>query len=163
MDVLLGLGGNLGDPPAAFRRAVEDLEFETEVCAVSSLYRSYPVGPPQPRYWNMTVFVRCPLQPLALLDFCQRLEVEAGRVRDPAQVWGPRTLDIDLLLARQIVHVSGRLFLPHAHLHRRAFALVPASEIVPHWRHPLVGETIGEMASAAVAGVPSAVEKVAPF
>jgi 2-amino-4-hydroxy-6-hydroxymethyldihydropteridine diphosphokinase len=151
VDVLLGLGGNLGNPPAAFRKAVDGLARNFEVRSTSSLFRSLPVGPPQPRFWNMAVVVRCGVPPLVVLDVCQRLEQDAGRVRDHEDSWGPRTLDIDLLLIPGIVHRSQRLAVPHPLLHQRAFALVPAAELVPLWRHQVVGQTIAELA-AAVAG-----------
>ena len=72
----------------------------------------------------------------------------------------PKAVDIDLLLAEGVVHLGPEIVLPHPRFHRRAFALAPAAEIVPHWVHPLLGRTVGELAADAIAQDPEAVERV---
>jgi len=148
VQVLVGFGANLGDPVAAFRVALAALGERSRLVDVSSLYRSAPHGPPQPHYLNLAALLDVDEPPLALLEHCQALEAAAGRDPSREQRWGPRVLDLDLLLAHGLVHRSPRLLLPHPLLAERAFALVPAAELAPTWVHPLVGRTIGELARA---------------
>jgi 2-amino-4-hydroxy-6-hydroxymethyldihydropteridine diphosphokinase len=157
--LLLGLGGNLDDPPRAFRRALCELAASHPTVSVSGLYRTAPHGPPQPRYWNLTALIdaRGPL--CELLLECQRLEQHAGRERESDQRWGPRPLDIDLLLTPAVVHRGPLLVLPHPRLLERAFALVPAAEIVPDWVHPLTGRSLAEHARS-VAGTDLTLQRV---
>ena len=144
MHVLLGLGGNLGDPPEAFRTALGTLQQRHRLVVCSGLYRTDPVGPPQPRYWNMVAVVDVAVPLHRLLHECHEIEAAAGRQR--VQRWGARTLDLDLLLGADLVVRSDELLVPHPELHRRAFVLIPALEIVPEWRHPMLGESIAELA-----------------
>lgn len=143
MQVLLGLGGNVGDVVSAFGVARAKIEQWARVEAVSRLYRTRPVGPvSQPDFVNaaMRVDAECDLS--ELLRRCHELEDAAGRDRMAEQRWGPRPLDIDLLLARDVVHRGPGLELPHPQLHQRLFALVPAAEAAPDWPHPLRGRTL---------------------
>jgi len=144
MRVVLGLGANLGDPPATFRRAIVSLQRHHSVLGVSSLFRSEPLGPPQPRYWNMAVLAAPSCSLLELLALCQELEAAAGR--QPGERWGPRPLDVDMLIARAAVHRGPSLELPHSAFHLRAFALVPALELAASWTHPLLGRSLAELA-----------------
>ena len=158
MRVLIGLGGNIGNPPDAFVRALQGLELAgVTVESVSPLYRSRPAGPVQPDYWNQAAIVVASGGLLALLDFCQRLEAAAGRDRAHELHWGPRPLDLDLLLAEAAVHRGPRLTLPHPLLHQRAFALVPAAAIAPYWVHPIAGATVAQLARAVFEADPGAV------
>jgi len=149
MQLLIGFGGNLADPPQAFRAALETLAEVHDVLRVSWLYRSAPQGPPQPRYWNMAALIEACSPLLELLESCQHLEDRAGRDRRLEQRWGPRPLDIDLLMAPDVVHHGGRLELPHPRLHARAFALVPAAELAPDMRHPFLGTSLADLACTA--------------
>ncbi len=157
MQIVIGLGGNSGEPPRAFRRALAELGARHRVVAVSSLYRTEPVGPAQPRFCNAAALLEVACPPLELLDRCHELERGAGRDRAREARWGPRPLDIDLLVASGVVYRGPRLELPHPHLHRRAFALVPAAELVPEWVHPILGRSIGELAADAARREPGAV------
>src|SRR5690606_32248818 len=111
----IGLGGNLGDPADRLRAAAQDLAAipQTQLKHVSSLYRSPPPGPPdQPHYVNAVAALETALAPEALLDALQALEARHGRVRD-GQRWGPRTLDLDLLLYGAAQLATPRLTVPH--------------------------------------------------
>jgi len=155
--VLIGLGGNLGAPPAAFARALKTLGPGVVIEARSPLYRSRPLGPVQPKYWNMAALARIEIPLLSLLARCQELEARAGRRRSHEERWGPRPLDLDLLMARTVVHRGPRLILPHPRFHLRAFALVPAADLAPDWIHPHLGRSLRELALDLRAADPGAV------
>lgn len=126
----VGLGANLGDGAAQLRQAVLELDHhpKIEVIACSSLYASAPLGPQdQPDFLNAVCALDCKLEPLALLDLLQAIEQRAGRVR--TRRWGPRVLDLDLLLYGALRTHSARLQLPHPELHRRSFVLQPLAEL----------------------------------
>jgi 2-amino-4-hydroxy-6-hydroxymethyldihydropteridine diphosphokinase len=128
----LGLGGNLGDVRDAFERALGRLLASPEIIllARSSIYRTAPWGPvAQPAFLNMAVLVRTSLSPHALLDRCLAIEIEEGRIR--AERYGPRNLDIDILIYDELTLSDERLTLPHPRLTERVFALVPLAEIAP--------------------------------
>jgi 2-amino-4-hydroxy-6-hydroxymethyldihydropteridine diphosphokinase len=124
----LGLGSNLGDREAHLRAAVASLD---EVVAVSGVYESDPVGGPagQGRYLNAVVELETARTPRALLGECHRLEQAAGRQR--AVRWGPRTLDVDVLLVGDLVVAEDDLVVPHPRLWDRRFVLAPLAELAP--------------------------------
>jgi len=162
-NIILALGANLGDPEQAFRRALNSLADDHELVATSRLYRTRPVGPPQPEFLNMAAIldVACPL--VGFLDRCLRLEVEAGRERENEVRWGPRVLDLDLCLARGVIHRGPLLVLPHPRLHERSFVLAPAAEIAPGWIHPLIGRTLEDLAREAERREPGGILGVERF
>ena len=128
----LGLGSNLGDRRANLARAVERIGAArlTAIAARSSLYATAPVGvTDQPEFLNAVVEVRTALEPVELLDACLGIERELGRIRTVR--WGPRTIDIDVLLVEGIALDEERLTLPHPRMTERAFVLVPLAEIAP--------------------------------
>ncbi len=128
----IGLGGNLGDVPARLERAFEALDAlpESRLTGRSALYRNAPLGPAdQPDYVNAVARLETALAPLALLAELQRIENEEGRVRE--ERWGPRTLDLDLLLYGEERIDEPTLTVPHAELTRRAFVLYPLRDIEP--------------------------------
>jgi 2-amino-4-hydroxy-6-hydroxymethyldihydropteridine diphosphokinase len=153
---IVGLGANLGDPRNAFVAALSGLAAGGEVIAVSHLWRTRPVGPPQPDFVNAAVLIAWPGDPDRLLHRCRQLETAAGRDRASEQPLGPRSLDLDILVARDLVWRSPELDIPHLRFHERPFALVPASEIAPDWIHPLIGRRIAELAAEACAADPEA-------
>jgi 2-amino-4-hydroxy-6-hydroxymethyldihydropteridine diphosphokinase len=131
--VYIGLGSNLQDPSrqvfSAFA-ALADLP-SSRLVNCSRLYRSPPLGPPgQPDYVNAATLLDTGLGPLELLDALQAIERSRGRHRDGTR-WGPRTLDLDLLLYGDQTMENKRLRLPHPDMHRRAFVLVPLADIAP--------------------------------
>jgi 2-amino-4-hydroxy-6-hydroxymethyldihydropteridine diphosphokinase len=129
----VGLGANLGDREATLRRAVELLAGVegVEVVAVSELRETEPVGVvDQPAFLNGAVAVETSLSPRELLDSLLRVELQLGRVRDGTR-WGPRTVDLDLLVYGDEVVDEPGLRVPHRRLHERRFALEPLAELDP--------------------------------
>ncbi len=128
MRVFLGLGSNLGDRRAYLRDAVASLP---DVVAVSPVYESDPVGGPggQGPYLNCVVELDTELPPRQLLGICHRLESAANRVR--AERWGPRTLDIDILVMGELVVDDADLQVPHPRMRDRPFVLQPLRDLAP--------------------------------
>lgn len=128
----LGLGSNLGDRLAHLQDAVGRLHADprTTVHAVSSVYQTEPVGgPEQEPYLNIAVRVGTRRSPVRLLRLCHEVEAAGGRQRTTR--WGPRTIDVDILLYGPRVVETRRLQIPHPRLVERAFALVPLIEVAP--------------------------------
>ena len=141
--VLLGLGANLGRPTMQLQEAVRRLASAGHVVRVSGIYRTAPLGPPQPDFVNAVAVLETDLPPLELLRSTQAIEHEMGRVRGVRN--GPRLIDIDLLDYAGEVFSAPGLALPHPRLAERAFVLVPLAEVAPRWRHPVVGYTAREL------------------
>jgi 2-amino-4-hydroxy-6-hydroxymethyldihydropteridine diphosphokinase len=145
----IGLGANLGNPRRQLAEALTRLADaeEIEVVRVSSFYLNPPLGPPdQPWYVNAVAQVRTRLDPEELLRVLHRLEQEAGRVR--RERWGPRVIDLDLLLYNGVILTGPDVRLPHPEMHRRAFVLVPLAEIAPKAWHPVLEKTAAELLAA---------------
>ena len=162
MRIVIGLGGNQGDVPRAFGSVLETLGREVAVLAQSSLWRSAAQGPEQSDFINAAVLVETGVHPAAILAICRRLEESAGRDRTRELRWGPRPLDLDLLLAAGLVVESPKLTLPHPRLAERLFALAPAAEVAPEWLHPRRHRTLAELA-ALPALLAQRCERVGPF
>lgn len=131
-DAFVGLGSNMADPASQLAGAVARLAAlpKTELVAQSAFYSSEPVGPQnQPDFVNGAVWLRTELSPLELLDQLQAIEQAHGRER--VQHWGPRTLDLDLLLYGNEAINSERLTVPHAELVNRDFVLQPLMDLDP--------------------------------
>ncbi|MBH3429896.1 2-amino-4-hydroxy-6-hydroxymethyldihydropteridine diphosphokinase [Pseudomonas alkylphenolica] len=129
--VYIGLGSNLDEPQAQLHSALNALRQlpDTQVTAVSAFYGSESLSPGQPRYTNAVAALETGLAPLALLDSLQSIEAAQGRERK--ERWGPRTLDLDILLyGDQVIDVP-RLKVPHYHMQARPFVLYPLAELVP--------------------------------
>ena len=146
----VGLGANLGDREGTIRRAVELLGAEPgiEVVAVSALRETDPVGyADQPRFLNGAAAVETELPPRELLDRLLAVERELGRVRGDGPRYGPRAIDLDLLLyGDQVVDLPG-LTVPHPRLAERRFALEPLHELDPGLRLP-DGRAVRELLGA---------------
>jgi pantoate--beta-alanine ligase len=144
---LLALGSNLGDRAATLDRAIELLRAVEgiSVLRVSRWSETAPVGGPagQNAYLNGSALVETSLDPHALLHELQRIETKLGRMR--AERWGPRTIDIDVLLYDALVVNSDRLTIPHPRMTQRRFVLAPAAEIAAEMIDPLSGCTLGEL------------------
>jgi 2-amino-4-hydroxy-6-hydroxymethyldihydropteridine diphosphokinase len=135
----VGLGANLGDREATMRRAVELLAATPgiEVVAVSTLRETDPVGyADQPRFLNGAAALETELAPRALLDRLLEVERELGRVRGEGPRFGPRTIDLDLLLYGEEVADEPGLVLPHPRLGERRFVLEPLHELDPELTLP---------------------------
>lgn len=128
MRAFLGLGSNLGDRQQYLREAVESL---SGVVAVSPVYETEPVGGPggQDPYLNVVVELDTDLTAHQLLGVCRRLEAAAGRVRE--QRWGPRTLDVDVLLVGDFRVDEPDLVVPHPRMWGRRFVLAPLADLAP--------------------------------
>jgi 2-amino-4-hydroxy-6-hydroxymethyldihydropteridine diphosphokinase len=127
----IGLGSNLADPAEQLREALKALAQlpQTVLSGVSSFYVSDSLLPGQPRYTNAVAALDTGLAPLALLDALQG--VENGQGRERLERWGPRTLDLDILLFGDRLIDEPRLKVPHYHMHARAFVLYPLAELAP--------------------------------
>lgn len=136
--VYIALGSNLASPLEQVNAAVKAIGEipESQIVAVSSFYRTPPLGPQdQPDYLNAAVALDTTLEPEALLDNTQRIELQQGRVRK-AERWGPRTLDLDIMLFGDRVICSARLTVPHYDMKNRGFMLWPLFEIAPELHFP---------------------------
>ena len=129
MRAFLGMGSNLGDSRRLLRDALEAIG--DRVVAVSPLYETEPVGGPpgQPNYLNVVVELDTDQTPRELLGLARRLEAGAGRVR--AERWGPRTLDVDVLLVGDMKVDEPDLVMPHPRMHERRFVMAPLADLAP--------------------------------
>jgi 2-amino-4-hydroxy-6-hydroxymethyldihydropteridine diphosphokinase len=141
----IALGSNLGDSRSILGGAIERLQShpQIELIAVSSWYRTRPVGPPQPDYLNGCATIQTSLEADKLLADLHAIEAEFGRVRE--QHWGARTLDLDLLLYERQIIDTPSLQVPHPRMTERAFVLIPLAEIVPTWIEPRSGCAIADL------------------
>lgn len=136
---VIALGSNL-DPERHLRAGLRSLAARVRITNTSRVYRTPPWGvTDQPAFLNAVVTAETTLAPLDLLDALLAIEAEQGRVR--AERWGPRTLDLDLLLYDDVLLESERLTLPHPRLHERLFVLVPLCDLMPDALHPRLGES----------------------
>ena len=146
--VLLGLGANLERPEARLAEAVAALRRSVEVAAISSVYRTAPVGfADQQDFLNLVVAGHTRLGPGELLAEAHRVEDEMGRVRSFRNA--PRVVDIDLLAYEDRVVTTAELVLPHPGIAMRGFVLHPLDEVAPRWRHPVLRKTARELLLAA--------------
>jgi len=142
--VAVGLGSNLGEREARLSDAIRALGGALADLRVGGLYESEPAGEiPQPRYLNTAVVGRTHLAPEPLLAVLKFLELRAGRRR--GERWGPRPLDLDLLLFGDLERSSPELTLPHPQLRHRAFVLAPLADAAPELSVPPDGATIASL------------------
>ncbi|MBF8732193.1 MULTISPECIES: 2-amino-4-hydroxy-6-hydroxymethyldihydropteridine diphosphokinase [Pseudomonas] len=144
----IGLGSNLAEPAEQLRSALQALDNVegTRLAATSAFYTSDSLLPGQPRYTNAVAAVDTHLAPLALLDALQAIELDQGRERK--ERWGPRTLDLDVLLfGDQVIDVP-RLKVPHYHMQARPFVLYPLAELVPADFHLADGRSLAQLLDA---------------
>ncbi|GAA5336281.1 MULTISPECIES: 2-amino-4-hydroxy-6-hydroxymethyldihydropteridine diphosphokinase [Thermus] len=144
----VGLGSNLGDRAGYLLAAVSLLSRlpKTRLLRLSPVYETAPVGPPQPPYLNLVAELDTGLDPRELLQAL--LEVERALGRERKERWGPRTIDLDLLLYGDLVLEEEGLQVPHPRLHERAFVLVPLLDLLPEGRHPVLGVRFAELLAA---------------
>ncbi|MCF6284512.1 MAG: 2-amino-4-hydroxy-6-hydroxymethyldihydropteridine diphosphokinase [Candidatus Hydrogenedentes bacterium] len=147
MYVQLSLGSNLGERAAALQAALRALAAGSSVTLLSHshCYETEPIGiKNQPPFLNMAVEIETDLDPLELLKTVKAIEQKLGR-KESAH-WGPREIDIDIILWGQTVFTSAQLTLPHKEFRNRAFVLVPMAEIAPEAVDPVTGETVANLA-----------------
>lgn len=152
----VGLGANLGDAASTLRDAIAELARlpDTELLGASRLYRSPAWGrTEQPDFINAVALVETDLPARDLLDALLAIERTFGRIRLDGERWGPRTLDLDLLLFGDAMIDEPGLRVPHAHLHERAFALLPLAEIAPQIAIPGIGPVAVVAAGMAADGI----------
>ncbi|MEM6436598.1 MAG: 2-amino-4-hydroxy-6-hydroxymethyldihydropteridine diphosphokinase [Cyanobacteria bacterium P01_D01_bin.115] len=143
----IALGSNLGDSLTILQGAIAALTQPPHITVTtcSSIYTTAPVGPPQPDYYNACALLKTNLAPEELLRTLLQIEMTFGRVR--RERWGPRLLDLDLLLFGNVVMTTPTLQLPHPRMHERPFVLVPLAEIASHWVDPISGKAIAQLAA----------------
>lgn len=142
----IAFGANLGDPLAQISAAKEAINADAscKILRSSEIIKTTPYGGvEQDDFYNGVWETETYLEPEELLDFLHRVEQTQGRVRDV--VWGPRTLDLDILLFDRLVYESERLFIPHRDMKNRDFVLEPLASLTPDFCHPVTGQTIKEM------------------
>lgn len=142
----IGLGANLGDPVRQVEEALSRLAAAEEVELVKSsrLYLTPPLGPPgQPWYVNAAAKIKTRLAPEELLRALIGIERQMGRER--GERWGPRLIDLDILLYDGEVISGADLTVPHPEMHRRAFVLAPLAEIAPGAWHPVLERTVRDL------------------
>jgi len=143
--VYLGAGSNMGDPKNNLDTALRLLESDqTKVLRVSSYYRTAPVSEvPQDDYLNCAAEIRTLLAPDELLDSFMKVEAALGRERTVR--WGPRAIDLDILLYDHEILESGSVTAPHPRMHKRLFVLAPLCELAPHYVHPVLHQRLEEL------------------
>ena len=146
MKAFLGLGANLGDRKNTITNAIGKLQNHPEINILkqSSIIETDPYGNEnQPRFLNCVIKVQTDLNPEHLLEVCNAIENELGRIR--MGKWGPRTIDIDILFIDDMVIHSHDLVVPHQEVHLRKFVLDSLEEIEPEFVHPVLKKTVKEI------------------
>lgn len=147
----LSLGGNVGDVAQSFSHALQTLRDHPQISSLraSRIYVTPPWGKTdQPDFLNMAAAFETTLSPHELLALIREIEMQASRKRE--ERWGPRTLDLDIIVYGDAVIDDAQLQIPHPRAHERAFVLVPLAEILPDAR--LQGRTVRELAQTCDAG-----------
>jgi 2-amino-4-hydroxy-6-hydroxymethyldihydropteridine diphosphokinase len=148
-NVFLGLGSNKGERQSYLNKAVAEIRklHNTKYLWASSVYETEPYGKvDQAKFLNAALEIETTLTPPELLTEVKSIEQQVGRLT--TEHWGPREIDIDILIYDGLVHDDGKLKVPHPEIEKRKFVLVPLKEIAPDLVHPISGMTIEELASA---------------
>jgi len=149
--VILSIGSNMGERAGNCRRAIEALSALSglNLLKESSFYETVPWGKTnQPEFINCAVLAESELAPLNLLEKLKEIEFNIGR--NHGERWGPRLIDIDLVIYGDVVMESEILTLPHRYAHERAFVMIPAAEVAPEMIHPLFAKSLRELAGGFV-------------
>jgi 2-amino-4-hydroxy-6-hydroxymethyldihydropteridine diphosphokinase len=144
----IGIGSNLASPLKNCQRSITLLAKHPniEVVSHSSFYETEPVGPKDQGWFvNAVAEIRTDLPPLPLLDALLAIEIEMGRIRK--MKWGPRIIDLDILLYDNLTIKNDRLEIPHPEMSQRRFVLAPLAELAPDSVHPTANKTIQQLLS----------------
>lgn len=143
--VVLGLGGNMGNRTQNLAMAmVHIIQQIGPITRVSSIYETAAWGnEDQPAFLNMAVCITTPFTPIQTLERCLRVEKQMGRHR--TMKWGPRIIDIDILLYNNQIIANKNLTIPHQMMHERRFVLAPLAEIIPQKTHPILKRTFRDL------------------
>lgn len=141
MDYYIGIGGNEGDVLTTFRKAIFKISEDiAHVLRISKCYRSNPLptthGLSQQEYLNAVIFFQSLKKPEEVLDILLQIELSLGRDRSTELIWGPRTIDLDIISCDDLVINSPGLRIPHRRMAERDFVLVPLIDLDPEWFHP---------------------------
>ena len=163
IEAYIGLGSNLGDRMGYLRAALERLAREPAFVLRkhSRAWETEPIGPPQPRFLNAVALIGTVVSPRATLRKLLEIEELLGRIR--REKWGPREIDLDLLLYGERIVSEGALRVPHPHLQERAFALGPLLELAPDVVHPVLLRPAAELFAALPAEELNGVRPVGPI
>ena len=145
--MFLALGSNLGDRLALLQGAIRHLNHSSliRVEALSTIIETAPAGgPPQPSYLNCVAQARTRLAPRQLLQLLKAIEQGMGRTQEETR-WGPRAIDLDILLYEEQIVDTPELTIPHPRLHERRFMLEPLAQLAPAARHPRLNKTVAEL------------------
>lgn len=148
VEVLIGLGSNLGDSPTLLRRAREELQATRRLLLTrcSPVYRTEPWGKTdQPWFLNQVCLGVTTLSLHEVLSLLQEVEHKLGRRREEEEPLGPRPIDLDLLAYDALVYRDAQVEVPHPRLHLRRFVLVPLVDVAPEWRHPVLEKRAREL------------------
>ena len=145
--VVIGLGGNIGDTKSFLAQAIRLIEQEIGVIKLkSSLYQTKAWGVEnQPDFTNMVVQLETVLSPEEVLKACLMIEQKIGRDRSGKNKWAERIIDIDVLFYEDEIINTPKLTLPHSYIHERNFVLYPLEEILPGLVHPILLKTVREL------------------
>jgi 2-amino-4-hydroxy-6-hydroxymethyldihydropteridine diphosphokinase len=145
--IFLALGSNLGDRLVNLERAIDKLEPQVHITDVSSVYETEPWGVlDQPRFLNCVIAGKTSLTPEELLGKLKSIETDMGR--QPGIRYGPRLIDLDILLYGDLVLTTDQLTIPHPRMLERSFVLIPLAEIAGRLKHPLTGKTFNSLSTA---------------
>lgn len=158
--VYIALGSNIEPRGQYLKEAVRQLtDGKAQLIRESSIYETEPVGyTNQSKFFNKVVEIRTELNPFELLEACQNVESHLGREREIR--WGPRTVDLDILLYNEQIIDTDKLTVPHPRMHERGFVLIPLAEIAESMVHPVTNKTIGELLSLIPASEKKGIQKV---
>jgi 2-amino-4-hydroxy-6-hydroxymethyldihydropteridine diphosphokinase len=144
--VYLSLGSNLGDRLQYLKEAIQRIEAPDRISIkkISPMYETAPVGyKNRPQFLNLVLKVNTSLKPLPLLECLLTIEEKMGRKRSGK--WGPRNIDVDILLYDDLIVNSDQLTIPHPRMHERRFVLVPLAQIAPKLLHPLLKKNVSKL------------------
>lgn len=144
IQALILLGANLGDVKKTFIYAINELKRISDICKQSSLYLSRSWGFEAPDFLNQAIIIETDLTPQELMDKLLNIEKKLGRIRE-GEGYQSRTLDMDIILIKEMIINMESLIVPHPKMHERKFVLVPCCEIAPEWQHPRFKKSISEL------------------